>query len=79
MLKMIQLQAHTQGEIGAGGGGRVQIISKSCSFSPEAEFTPLTLASKSEFSFKIHTPLCKIRTPFFKSLHTGLNWFPFNE
>ena len=27
-----------------------QIISKSCIFSPETEFTPLILASKSEFS-----------------------------
>ena len=27
-----------------------QIISKSCSFSPESEFTPLILASKSECS-----------------------------
>ena len=38
-----------------GGGGGVQIlagriISKSCSFSPETEITPLILASKVECS-----------------------------
>ena len=40
---------------GGGAGVRThplagQIISKSCNFSPETEFTPLILASKSEFS-----------------------------
>ena len=45
------------------------IISKSCRFSPETEFTPLILASKSH-------PLCKTLKfaphPLFKSLRTGL-------
>ena len=36
-----------------------QIISKSCSFSPETEFTTLIVASKSEFSLVSHTALKK--------------------
>ena len=40
------LQAQCRGAAGLAG----QIISKSCSFSPETAFTPLILASKSEFS-----------------------------
>ena len=47
-----------------------QIISKSCIFSPETEFTRLILVSKSEFSYDLHH-LCKVRTPFFKRLCTG--------
>ena len=53
-------QAHMQCvcvcEGGGGGGGEGAggltgpIISKSCSFSPDTEFTPLTLDSKSEFA-----------------------------
>ena len=53
-----------------------QIITKSCSFSPETEFTPLILASKLDCFLRFApTPLYKIteiRTPFFKSLRTGL-------
>ena len=52
---------------GWGGGGAQgvltplagQIVSKSCIFAQETEFTPLILASKSEFSQDSH-PLCKI-------------------
>ena len=51
------------------------IISNSCSFSSETEFTLLILAPKSEFSYDSH-PLCKnpwIRTPLFKGLRKGLH------
>ena len=45
-------------------------------FSPETEFTPLILASKSEFSHDSH-PLCEnplFRTPFLESLCTDLGY-----
>ena len=48
----LQKQDRTQGGEGGGSGDRThplagQIISKACRFSPETEFTPLILASKS--------------------------------
>ena len=46
--------ARTQGVRGCLAG---QIISKSCSFSPETVFTPLILASKSEFPPPLKKPL----------------------
>ena len=75
-------QAHTQGEEGGGQGGcdrtslAGHIISKSCSFSPETEFTPLIFVLQIEIFLKVRTsPLCKlpgIRTHFLKSLRMCL-------
>ena len=67
-----------------GGGVRMhplagQIISKSCSFSSETEFTPLILAPTSGFSYDSHT-LCKIpeiRTPLFQKSAYGPEECPY--
>ena len=58
---------------GGGEGRGVQTLGKSCSFSPETEFTPLIFASNQNF-LKIRTPFVKNPKnshPFFKSLRTG--------
>ena len=70
-ISAVRVQARTPVR---GGGGANYF--KLMPFSPETEFTPLILASRSEFSYDSQ-PLCKnplFRTPFFESLCTDLGY-----
>ena len=49
-VKLVYLRWQESCRNSTSSKGAGKIISKSCSFSPETEFTPLILASKSEFS-----------------------------
>ena len=64
---------NTRLPIRRGCGGAIALFK--CTFSSEFEFTPLILASKSDFSSDSHPLFVKKKIfshPLFQSLHTGL-------